>query len=64
MGDATSECSFSALHFLFIYVSTETEPSYAASRSQRTTHALNLEEAAREFIANSEHRQCIFGAFF
>ena len=32
-------------------------------RFANTTDALDLEEAAREFIVNSEHRQRIFGAF-
>ena len=35
----------------------------AFRKHESSTDALDLEEAAREFIVNSEHRQRIFGAF-
>ena len=67
--NATSERSFSALHRSKTYLRS------SMSQQQRLNHlmllhihkertdALDLEDAAREFIANSEHRQRIFGAF-
>ena len=66
--NATSERSFSALRRVKTYLR-------SSMYQQRLNHlmllhvhkertdALDLEEAAREFIANSEHRQRIFGAF-
>ena len=69
--NATSERSFSALRRLKTYL----RSSMSQQTEQRLNHlmllhvhkertdALDLEEAAREFIVNSEHRQRIFGAF-
>ena len=66
--NATSERSFSALRRLKTYL----RSSMSQQRlnhlmllhvHKERTDALDLEEAAREFIVNSEHRQRIFGAF-
>ena len=66
--NATSERSFSALRKLKTYL-------HSSMSQQRLNHlmllhvhkertdALDLEEAAGEFIVNSERRQRIFGAF-
>ena len=66
--NATSERSFSALRRLKTYLCSSMSQQrlnhpMLLHVHKECTDALDQEEAAREFVVNSEHRQLIFGAF-